>query len=167
MAEKFGFEKRFRQRGAVDRHKRPLLDRALVVDGAGDEFLARPGFAPDQNARRRRRDLADLAENLAHEARIADHFRRFTQVFQGGAKFEVLLFKRRDLGLVLPPFVNHLGDDICNCLEKPSSFSRISSVASVDPVDRQCADHRSPTLMGTQRNARLLPDDARCAPRFY
>ena len=45
IAEQFRFEQRFRQTGAIHGDERPLGARTGLVNHAGDEFLARAGFA--------------------------------------------------------------------------------------------------------------------------
>ena len=46
--------------------------RAVVVDGACDEFLAGAAFAGDHNRRVGARDAADHFENLLHRGGFAD-----------------------------------------------------------------------------------------------
>ncbi len=66
VAEQFAFEKRFRYCGAVDGDEALALARRQIVQRAREEFLARAGFAQDQHARRRRRDLFDRAADPLH-----------------------------------------------------------------------------------------------------
>ena len=49
MPEELALEQRLAQGVAVDRHERPVLAQAVVVDGAGDQLLARAAFAGDQH----------------------------------------------------------------------------------------------------------------------
>ena len=48
VAEEFGFQQRFGQRGAVDGDKRTAGARALIVDHADDELFAGAALAVDQ-----------------------------------------------------------------------------------------------------------------------
>ena len=47
MAEQLAFDQRLGQRAAIDRHKRHLGPRALLVNGAGDQLLAGAGLAQE------------------------------------------------------------------------------------------------------------------------
>src|SRR3546814_16743236 len=51
MAKKVRFEKSFRHRAAVDRHKRPIGLRRTFVQQMGNAFLAHAGLAMDQHVR--------------------------------------------------------------------------------------------------------------------
>ena len=48
MAEQFVFDQMVRQGAAIDRDERLVGALALVVDGAGSQFLAAAGFAADE-----------------------------------------------------------------------------------------------------------------------
>ena len=69
MAEQLAFDERLGQGAAVDRDERLVGPRALVVNGAGDQFLAGAGFAEDQHGRVRRRDFGDQRANAFHAGR--------------------------------------------------------------------------------------------------
>ncbi len=62
MAEQFAFHQALRQRGAVDRHERPLGAPAQGVDMARDQLLARAGVADDERRGLAGRDLADTGQ---------------------------------------------------------------------------------------------------------
>src|SRR5712671_121383 len=49
MAEQFAFEQVRGDGSAVDRNERALLAPAVIVQGAGHQFLARAGLAEDEN----------------------------------------------------------------------------------------------------------------------
>ena len=49
VAEQFAFDDGFRQRGAVEFHKRLAFARALLVQRAGHQFLAHAGLAADEH----------------------------------------------------------------------------------------------------------------------
>ena len=72
VAEELAFQQVFRDGGAVDGDERFALPRAVLENGARDEFLARAAFAGDENGRAGRRDLADELVDLLHRGRAAD-----------------------------------------------------------------------------------------------
>ena len=72
VAEQFAFQQVLRDGGAVDRDKRRLGAGAVLVDGAGDQFLARPGFAPDEHGDGLGGDAADFLADVLHRAAGAD-----------------------------------------------------------------------------------------------
>ena len=61
-------------RGAVQLHERPGAAAAQVVDGAGDELLARAGFPLNEHGRVGGRDDLDLAEDVRQRSAGADDF---------------------------------------------------------------------------------------------
>ena len=65
MAEQLALDQVLGQCPAVDRHEGHLGPQALVVDRAGDQFLARAGLAEDQHGRVGRRDLGDQSPDAA------------------------------------------------------------------------------------------------------
>ena len=71
MTEELGFQQRFGQRGAVDRHERPSGTRALIVDHPHDELLAGAALAVDQDGRVQRRDPRRELEHVLHGAASA------------------------------------------------------------------------------------------------
>ena len=72
VAEQFAFEQVFGDGGAVDGEERGLGAMAVMIDGAGDEFLAGAAFAGDERGGVRLRDLADELEDLLHRLAAAD-----------------------------------------------------------------------------------------------
>ena len=72
MAEQFAFQKRRRQRCAMDGDHRLLGARAEVVNRLGDEFLARAAFAQHKHTRACGGDLLDDFKNFLHHRRLAD-----------------------------------------------------------------------------------------------
>ncbi len=72
MAKEFAFEQRVRNRRAVHRQERAVAALAVLIDRAGDEFLARPAFAADQDGDILRRDAADRFVNGLHGRTAAD-----------------------------------------------------------------------------------------------
>ena len=49
MPEQLAFDEVFRERAAVDRHERGLGPMTQIMNAAGDQLLARAGFAEDQD----------------------------------------------------------------------------------------------------------------------
>ncbi len=59
MAEQFALEKLLGYGGAIDRKKGLLAAVAMMINGAGDEFLAGAAFTGDQGSRIRSSELTD------------------------------------------------------------------------------------------------------------
>ena len=74
MPEQFGFEQVLRNRGAVHGNELAAAPAALPVQVTGDQFLAGPRFAGDQDARVAGRDLIGQPDDIGHR-RIAEHDR--------------------------------------------------------------------------------------------
>jgi hypothetical protein len=72
VAEEFGFEKRLRNRGAVEHGKRLGRAAAEAVDRGGDDLLARARLAFDEYGRVTRGDEADEMRQLVHRGALAD-----------------------------------------------------------------------------------------------
>jgi len=72
VPEELGLEQRLRERGAVDRDEGPLGPRAAVVNGAGDQLLAGPGLAQEQDGRLGRGRPGRQAVDLHHLGREPD-----------------------------------------------------------------------------------------------
>ena len=75
MAEEFAFEQVLGDGGAIDRDERGFGARAVLIDGAGHEFLARSGFAPDQDGDGLGGNAADFLAHVLHRAARADESR--------------------------------------------------------------------------------------------
>ncbi len=54
-------------------HERPILPRAVLVDGLGDQFLAGASFALDQHGGVGRCDAVEPFDDVAHRRAVADH----------------------------------------------------------------------------------------------
>ncbi len=76
-AEKFAFEQGFRNRDAVDDHKRPIDARRVLVDRTRNKLFAGTRSASDQNSGVGGSDPADRLGNLLHRFRASDD--RFTR----------------------------------------------------------------------------------------
>src|SRR5258708_2957099 len=73
VPEQLAFQKRFRQRGAVQGHKRLILAGAILMNGASSKLLARATFAVNQDSGFTGGDLLDKLVDLAHARALADH----------------------------------------------------------------------------------------------
>ena len=72
VAEQLALEDVLAQRGAVQRHERLVLARAVLVDRLGDQFLAGAGLALDQHAGVGRRDPLQPVDDVVHLRAVAD-----------------------------------------------------------------------------------------------
>src|SRR5579863_700315 len=71
--EEFGLQQAFWNGSAVHDHEWPLAAAAEGMNATGDEFLARAGFADDQNSRIARGHQARQTPNLLHPLACPDH----------------------------------------------------------------------------------------------
>ena len=72
VAEQLALEDVLAQGRAVERHERPLLPRAVLVDRLGHQLLARAGLALDQHGGVGRRDPLQPVDHLVHLRAVAD-----------------------------------------------------------------------------------------------
>ena len=72
VAEQFALEQRLGDRGAVDRQERLVGAVGVLVDRAGDQFLAGAALAEDQHGHVLGGDAADGLVDLLHGRRAAD-----------------------------------------------------------------------------------------------
>ena len=72
VAENFAFHQRFGNRGAIDGDERAAGARRKLVNAARDDFLARAGFAGDQNGGGARRGHFHDAHDFLHRLGSAD-----------------------------------------------------------------------------------------------
>src|SRR5690606_34770065 len=72
VAEELGFEERFGQRGAVHRDEGPGVALGEGVDVAGQDLLAGPALAGDEDGRVGRRDGLGELDDLAEPAVLPD-----------------------------------------------------------------------------------------------
>ena len=72
VAEQFAFQQLFGNGGAVDREERLFAAVAVMINRAGDEFLAGAAFAGDERGGVGGGDLADEFEHLLHRLAAAD-----------------------------------------------------------------------------------------------
>ena len=72
VAEQLAFQEVLRDGRTVQRQERRLGPRAVLVDGAGDQFLAGAAFAGNQHGDALAGDAADRLVDLAHGGAGAD-----------------------------------------------------------------------------------------------
>ena len=72
VAEQLALDQVFGQRAAIDGDERHVASRALVVHGAGHQFLAGAGFAADQHGGVRGGDFRDQLADALHRQAVAD-----------------------------------------------------------------------------------------------
>ena len=73
VAEELGLEQVLRDGRRVDRDERPRRARAVPMQRARDELLARARLAGDEHRGVRLRQAADRAEHFLHRRRLAEH----------------------------------------------------------------------------------------------
>ena len=103
VAEQFAFEQLLGNRRTVHRQKRLRAAMAVMINRAGDEFLARAAFAGDERGGIRARHLADEFEHLLHWLAAAHN-----------AEFVIFGLEQRFVGNHLPHVVRgfqRAGDD--------------------------------------------------------
>ena len=103
VAEQFAFQKLFGNRGAVHREERLFAAVAVMINRAGDEFLAGAAFAGDERGGVGGGNLADEFEHLLHRLAAADD-----------AEFVILRFQQRLIGndlLHVARGLERVGDD--------------------------------------------------------
>ena len=72
VAEEFALQKIFRDGGAIDGDERCLRPVAVLVEGAGDEFLAGAGLAANEHGDGLGGDAADFLAHILHGSAGAD-----------------------------------------------------------------------------------------------
>src|SRR5207302_2619373 len=72
VTEQLALEETRRDGRTVELHERPLAALAQLVNGARDELLAGPRFAPDENGRIRRGNRFHLVEHALQRRGLAD-----------------------------------------------------------------------------------------------
>src|SRR5258708_9134244 len=73
VSEEFALQKSFRERGAVQSHKRLIPSRAVFVNGARREFLAGAALPMNQHGGVRWRDFLNEPVNLLHARALPHH----------------------------------------------------------------------------------------------
>ncbi len=81
VAEQLGFDQFARDGGHVDGDERAGAAAAVIVQGAGDEFLAGAGFAVDHDGEVGGREAGDNAIDFLHRGAAADQRQRFLGLF--------------------------------------------------------------------------------------
>src|SRR5260370_38091972 len=73
VPEQLTFQKRFRQRGAIQGQKGLILAGAILMNGASSKLLARATFDVNEDSGFTGGDLLDKLVDLAHAMALADH----------------------------------------------------------------------------------------------
>src|SRR5262245_39364070 len=100
VAEDLGFEQRFRNGTAVERHEAIRFARAVVVNRPCDDFLAGPGLTRNKNGAVGRRHGFEKLEQSGHRAAFADKSLEAMSIVQlrtevGVFGFELTLLESR------------------------------------------------------------------------
>ena len=90
MAEQFGFEEGFRKRAAIHGDERGELAAAVVMERAGNEFLAGAAFAEDEDGAVGIGDAFDHLEHALHLGRGADELAELVFLFELFAQVKIL-----------------------------------------------------------------------------
>ncbi len=98
VAEQFVFQDALAQPRAVEGHEAAFAPPAVVVDGAGDQFLAGSAFAHDQDRNIAGRHLPGRRHHALHRRVLADDSLESALLGELVAKDLVLLLQRRPLG---------------------------------------------------------------------
>ena len=72
VTEQLALEEIFRNGRAIDGEERPVVPRAVLMDGVGHEFFAGAAFAGDHDRGVAVRDAPDHLEHFLHGRRLAD-----------------------------------------------------------------------------------------------
>ena len=101
VAKELTLEQVLGDRAAVDLDERAAFARAVLVDGAGDEFLARAALAVDEHCGIGGRDELDLLQHLLQSRTVPDDVVRAKGCCDFLAQIKILQFEpfleRRDL----------------------------------------------------------------------
>jgi hypothetical protein len=101
VAEELALDQPGRDRRAVDLRQRPVLARALVVDGAGDQLLAGASLPGDEDGGVGRGDALNSTQHRQQRVAAADHLREVVLVVNLLLQVGVLVLQarlqRRDL----------------------------------------------------------------------
>src|SRR5262249_17616274 len=103
MTEQLAFEQAGRDRRAIELDQRAFAPGAQVVNGAGDQLLARAGFAANQDGRIGGRDRLDLFEDAFQRGTGADDLLEvpggLNLLFEIELLFGQFVFQRFDLAV--------------------------------------------------------------------
>ena len=127
VAEQLGFEERLGECAAIDGDEGLFGARAILVDGARDEFFSRAAFAGDEHAAGLWRDGLNQVEDLAH--------------LRAGADDVVEARKAADLapenaGLFLQfDVLGNLCDRLAQFIDESVAFDDVAVGAEIDGID--------------------------------
>ena len=91
MPEQSGFQQIGGQRTAVHGDKRMIHARRIGMNRLGDQFLARAGFAGDQNGRTARRHLHHQIEHAQHAVALADDVGETVALLERALELRILI----------------------------------------------------------------------------
>ncbi len=117
VAEQLRLEQRLGNRAAVDRDELAAPPRAVVVNRARHQLLARAGLAADENRAARRRHRLEQLEQIAHRPRSPDDAAEAVAPLELGAEVRVLglqapLLERRVEHVEQFVELERLGDEV-------------------------------------------------------
>ena len=127
VTEEFGFEEGFRKCAAVDGHERGFGPRAVLMDGAGHQFLSGSTFSGDQDAAGLRRDGLNELEYLAHARASSNDVIQAGQAADSLAQFPGFGLQQKIFG--------HLLDRRTKVVQEPIAFDGVAVGAEIHGVD--------------------------------
>src|SRR5262249_19018042 len=139
IAEQLRFDQALGQRRAAHFHERLVGAKRVVVDRVGDELLAGPRLAADQDRRVGPRDLSDLFVDLAHGAAAADQVREVVALAQLLLQVRVLVDQALLVFVDHPPGLERLGDHRGDDTEKLDAPLEVA-IGLEPQIDRQRPD---------------------------
>src|SRR3990172_2812896 len=90
VPEQLALQNALLQRTAVDDQERPLFPLGVLVDGLGDQFLAGPALAGEEDGGIGRRDPDDHLQDLPYLLARGDDFRERLFLSEARSQVEVL-----------------------------------------------------------------------------
>lgn len=109
VPEEFTLEQRCRERGAVEGHQGMTAQGTVTMNGAGDQLLARPALAANQDRGGRRGNFRDELGQLLHLRVVADDKLAFRMGFQLPEDKLVFFFERLILASRVDKFPDETG----------------------------------------------------------
>src|SRR5262249_44701143 len=151
-----------RDRSAIDDDERAALARARLVHRLRDDLFARAGFAEDQDAERRRRDLLEDAEDATHLRRAADE--RAEAIGEADVHALLRLRLERDLRATDHELARDRDDRLADAQRADERAVRAAEILHEDPL----ADRAKLAVEGAHLGigdddlrAWIAPDDER------
>ena len=150
VAEERGFQQIGGHGAGVHRHKRLVPARRIGVDRLGDQLLAGPALALDQNGRAGGSHLRHQVKNAQHRLAFADNVFKVVALLQRALELDILFFR------TLP------GDGRANIGQKLFVVPRLLDKVLRSAIHR--VDHVADRAVGgdhDDRQVRLALPDAR------